>query len=130
MLKLIGCQCFSALIAGLCTIATTVFPRPAMANERPAACCITVVEKGTGWPVPMVELRTTHHVRFISDNAGHVAFDLPELMGQETWFDVTSDGYEVGSDGFGQRGVRVTPSPVLSNVHVTVSPFFSVIVAV
>jgi hypothetical protein len=70
-----------------------------------------VVEKGTGWPVPLVELRTTHSVRFVTDNAGVIAFDLPELLGRETWFDVLADGYEVPKDGFGSRGVRVTPQP-------------------
>ena len=54
---------------------------------------------------------TTHSVKFVTDNAGRVAFDLPELMGQETWFTVFSDGYEVPADGFGYRGVRVTPKP-------------------
>jgi hypothetical protein len=57
----------------------------------------------------MVELKTTNSVKFVTDNAGRVAFDLPELMGQEVWLDVTSDGYEIAADGFGKRGVRVTP---------------------
>lgn len=74
-------------------------------------CCIEVVEKGTGWPVPLVELRTTHNVRFVTDNAGGIAFDLPELMGRETWFDVIGHGYEVSKDGFGMRGVRLRPEP-------------------
>jgi len=74
-------------------------------------CQIEVVEKGSGWPVPLVELRTTHLVRFVSDNAGRIAFDLPELMGRETWFDVLGHGYEVPKDGFGSRGVRLTPEP-------------------
>ena len=51
-------------------------------------CAIEVVEKGTGWPVPLVELRTTHNMRFVTDNAGVIAFDLPESMGRRTWFDV------------------------------------------
>ena len=72
-------------------------------------CRIEVVEKGTGWPVPLVELRTIHHERFVTDNAGRIAFDLPELMGRETWFDVIGQGYEVPRDGFGFRGVRLTP---------------------
>ena len=72
-------------------------------------CRIEVVEKGSGWPVPLVELRTTHQVRFVTDNAGLIAFDLPELMGRETWFDVIGHGYEVPRDGFGLRGVRLTP---------------------
>src|SRR6266496_3628905 len=74
-------------------------------------CRIDVVEKGTGWPVPLVELRTTHNVRFVSDNAGMIAFDLPELMGRETWFDVIGHGYDVPRDGFGSRGVRLRPQP-------------------
>lgn len=72
-------------------------------------CRIEVVDKQTGWPVPLVELRTTHQVRLVTDNAGVIAFDLPELMGRETWFDVIGHGYEVPRDGFGMRGVRLTP---------------------
>jgi len=60
-------------------------------------CGIQVVEAGSGWPVPLVELRTVHQVRFVSDNAGMIAFDLPELMGRETWFDVIADGYDVAA---------------------------------
>ena len=82
-------------------------------TQLPAAppCRIEVVEKGSGWPVPLVELRTTHQARFFTDNAGAIAFDLPELMGRETWFDVIGNGYEVPKDGFGYRGVRLTPEP-------------------
>jgi len=83
-------------------------------KKQPSAfqpCTITIVESQTGWPVPMVELRTTHQVRFVSDNAGRIAFDLPELMGRETWFTVIADGYEVPADGFGNRGVRLIPQP-------------------
>src|SRR5689334_8675477 len=64
-------------------------------------CRIQVIEKGSGWPVPLVELRTTHQVRFFTDNNGVVAFDLPELMGKETWFQVNGNGYELPKDGFG-----------------------------
>ena len=74
-------------------------------------CRIEVIEKGTGWPVPLVELRTTHNVRLVTDNAGVIAFDLPELMGRETWFDVLGHGYERPKDGFGYRGVRLKPEP-------------------
>jgi hypothetical protein len=74
-------------------------------------CRIEVVEKGSGWPVPLVELRTTHQARFVTDNAGVIAFDLPECMGRETWFDVAGHGYGVGRDGFGMSGVRLVPEP-------------------
>ena len=90
----------TALTAALAAEMTT--PRPAW---------IQIVEERTGWPVPLVELRTTHHTRFVSDNAGNIAFDLPELMGRETWFEVHGHGYEVKADGFGMRGVRLTPEP-------------------
>ncbi len=72
-------------------------------------CRIEVIDSENGWPVPLVELRTNHHVSFYTDNAGVVAFDLPELMGVETWFTVVSDGYEVKADGFGYRGFRFVP---------------------
>jgi hypothetical protein len=54
---------------------------------------ISVREKGTGWPVPLIELRTTDHYRWVTDNAGVVAFDLPEAMGHTTWLSVSGHGY-------------------------------------
>lgn len=74
-------------------------------------CRLEIVEQGAGWPVPLVELRTTHGVRLVSDNAGVIAFDLPELMGRETWFEVIGHGYERPKDGFGYRGIRLQPEP-------------------
>ena len=71
---------------------------------------ITVLDAQTRTPVPLVELTTTHHVKFVSDNAGVIAFDLPELMEMETWFSVEGHGYEVDVDGLGFRGVRLTPT--------------------
>ena len=76
-----------------------------------APCRIDVVERGSGWPVPLVELRTLHGARFVSDNAGVIALDLPELMDREVWLEVSGHGYGVKADGFGYRGVRLTPSP-------------------
>lgn len=81
------------------------------AAKRSIPCRIRVVDKENGWPVPLVELKTVHNVRFVSDNAGLVAFDLPELMGVPTWFYVQGHGYDVAADGFGYRGVRLTPQP-------------------
>ncbi len=75
------------------------------------ACRIQVIDKQTKWPVPLVILRTTGQVVYVTDNAGVVAFDQPELMGQEVWLDIHSPGYGVPADGFGNRGVRVTPKP-------------------
>lgn len=81
----------------------------APAVEESGLFKIKVVEARSGWPVPMIELRTTHGVRFVSDNRGLIAFDLPELMGRPCWFSVEGHGYGVAPDGFGYRGVRLTP---------------------
>ena len=64
-------------------------------DDQPTGPCrIEVLEKGSGWPVPLVELRTTHQLRFVTDNAGVIAFDAQELMGREVWFDVFGQGME------------------------------------
>lgn len=72
---------------------------------------IRVLEKQSGWPVPLVELTTTHEVRFVSDNDGVIAFDLPELMNRPTWFTIKGHGYGVPPDGFGFEGVLLRPTP-------------------
>ena len=98
--------CYRRGAARAFSFCLAAFAFPALALEP---CRIEVVEQGSGWPVPLVELRTTHHARFVTDNAGVIAFDLPELMGRETWFDVIGHGYDVRKDGFGYRGVRLKP---------------------
>jgi len=72
---------------------------------------IEVVDGQNGWPVPLVHFRTTHHVDFVTDNAGLIAVDAPDLMNREVYFHVQSDGYELPADGFGYRGVRLKPTP-------------------
>jgi hypothetical protein len=95
--------------AGLLALVAAVWS--CVAGLAGEACRIEVVEQGSGWPVPLVELRTLHQVRLVTDNAGVIAMDLPELMNRECWFDVIGHGYEVPKDGFGYRGVRLKPSP-------------------
>ncbi len=75
----------------------------------PAAepCRVEVREQGSGWPVPLVELRTAHQQRFVSDNAGIITIDDPDLLGKAVSFTVTGHGYEVAADGCGIRGVRL-----------------------
>ncbi len=74
-----------------------------------APCEIKIVDRQTGWPVPMIEVETTNQLKFVSDNAGRIALDAPELMGVSTWLNVRGHGYSVPKDGFGYRGVRVVP---------------------
>ncbi len=100
---------FAAVIAICCVALYLTGIRTAFAAVTP--CEIEVVDKESGWPVPLVELRTRHGVSFVTDNAGIIAFDLPELMGKETWFYVHGQGYEVQKDAFGESGVRLTTEP-------------------
>ena len=98
-------------LQSLCVAVVLSFLSPVSCLAQFDACRIKIVDQSNGWPVPLVELRTTHKMRFVSDNAGVIAFDLPELMNTETWFTVQGHGYSVPKDGFGYRGVRAVPSP-------------------
>lgn len=102
---------FRILLWGACFLLPLLPAELAGGASAVQPCGIEIVEKGSGWPVPLVELRTTHQLRFVSDNAGLIALDAPESMGRETWFDVLGHGYDVPKDGFGYRGVRLTPQP-------------------
>ncbi len=72
---------------------------------------ITVVDDQTGRGVPLVELRTVNHLRYVTDSAGVVAFHEPGWMDQEVFFHVSSHGYEFKKDGFGFRGQRLKVTP-------------------
>jgi len=81
----------------------------AAAQDRPFV--IKVVDEATGRGVPLVELRTVNEVSYWTDSAGVVTLREPAFRGKETFFYVRSHGYERVADGFGIRGVRVTPMP-------------------
>jgi hypothetical protein len=68
---------------------------------------LRVVDEDTGRGVPLVELKTTHNVRYYTDNAGLVAIDDAGLLGEEVFFFVESHGYQFPKDGFGYRGKRL-----------------------
>lgn len=72
---------------------------------------IRVIDKETRRGVPMVELITVDDVVYITDSAGRVALDEPELSGSTVFFRVQSPGYQVSKDGFGIEGVRLVPEP-------------------
>lgn len=69
---------------------------------------IAVVDDQTGRGVPLVELRTVHGLKSITDSNGVAAFHEPGLMGQSVFFHVRSHGYEFAKDGFGYRGKALT----------------------
>src|SRR6185437_3839429 len=72
---------------------------------------ITVVDRGAGRGVPLVELSTVNGIRYVTDSNGIVAFDEPGLMDQKVFFFVKSHGYEFPKDGFGIAGARVDVRP-------------------
>lgn len=79
-------------------------------DAKPGAWAeIRVTDADTGRGVPLVELETVHHLKFVTDGAGRVAFHEPGLMGRELFFTVRSHGYEAKKDGFGFAGAKVTP---------------------
>lgn len=75
-------------------------------QKRPFA--ILVVDEETGRGVPLVELKTVHEVRYVTDSAGVAAVDEPGLVGRSVFFHVKSHGYEYPKDGFGYRGKALT----------------------
>ena len=80
-----------------------------LAADAPFA--ITVVDDQTNRGVPLVELRTVNDIRCFTDSNGIVAFNEPGLMNQKVYFNIKSDGYEAGKDGFGYRGAALDVKP-------------------
>jgi hypothetical protein len=82
-----------------------------LAAEPDKPFAITVVDAATGRGVPLIELRTVHHVRLVTDSNGIAAFHEPGLMDQTVFFHVSGHGYEFPKDGFGFRGkqIKITP---------------------
>src|SRR5262245_6804184 len=81
------------------------------ADEKPRAdryFKITIVDEETGRGVPLVELKTIHGLKLITDSNGVAAFHEPGLMGQSVFFHIRSHGYEFPKDGFGFRGKALT----------------------
>jgi hypothetical protein len=80
-------------------------------RSSPTHFAIQVVDRQTGRGVPLVQLRTTNNIRYVTDSHGIVAFHEPGLMDREVFFFVESHGYEFPKDGFGFRGKRLRTAP-------------------
>ncbi|RYG71333.1 hypothetical protein EON80_05375 [bacterium] len=65
---------------------------------------IDVVDADTGRGVPLVELKTTSEVRYVTDSNGIVAIDDADLLGQKVYFAIKSHGYSYPKDQFGYSG--------------------------
>jgi hypothetical protein len=72
---------------------------------------IRIIDEQTGRGVPLVELETTDHARFVTDSAGMIAFNEPGLMNETVFFTITSHGYEFPADGFGIHGKALATMP-------------------
>jgi hypothetical protein len=80
-------------------------------GAAPAFFEIQVVDDQTGRGVPLVELETVNHLKFLTDSAGRVALAEPSFENQTVFFNVRSHGYEFPKDGFGMRGARLKVAP-------------------
>ncbi len=81
------------------------------AAESPLYFEIQVIDQETKRGVPLVELVTVNDVRYVTDNAGRVAYSEPGHAGQMIFFRIEAPGYKVPKDGFGIAGVRLKVEP-------------------
>jgi hypothetical protein len=88
-----------------------LFLSAVLAAEPDKPFAITVVDAQTNRGVPLIELKTVHGLRLITDSNGIVAFREPGLMNETVFFHITGHGYEYPKDGFGYRGkqIKITP---------------------
>lgn len=92
----------------LCVLPWSVNSRPATASNLPGNLIeIQVVDDATSRGIPMVELTTVDDVTYLTDSAGRIALNEPELFGKTVYFRVHSPGYQFAKDGFGFEGVRL-----------------------
>ena len=94
-------------VAWLAPAIGALFADAALAGEPGGHFGIHVVDDQTGRGVPLVELETVNHLRWVTDSGGWAAVHEPGLMGQRVFFFVRSHGYEFPKDGFGFDGVRL-----------------------
>lgn len=91
----------------LTIICCSVSGRAAGDDRRNIYFRIKVVDEQTGRAVPLIELKTTNLLSYVTDSHGLIAFYEPGLMGQEVFFHISGHGYEYPKDGFGFRGRRI-----------------------
>ena len=78
---------------------------------------IQFIDQQTKRPVPLVEIQTVHHLKFVSDNLGWIAIDEPDLLNSQVFFHIRSHGYQLPKDGFGFAGKTI---PCMAGHRVTI----------
>ncbi len=93
-------------------LSLVLFAVPAVCSSSPCRFfAIQVCDSQTGRGVPLVELRTVHNIRYVTDSNGFAAVYEPGLMGKRVFFFVRSHGYSFRAGGFGFRGFSVKLKP-------------------
>jgi len=92
------------LIRFALTALILVLPDMSLAQE---CFGIQFVDQQDQRPIPLVEIETSDHVKWISDNDGWIAIDDPELLDAQVFFQIRSHGYEFTKDGFGFAGKTI-----------------------
>ncbi|KAF3769470.1 hypothetical protein M406DRAFT_324979 [Cryphonectria parasitica EP155] len=73
---------------------------------------IHVVDEETNRGIPLVYLRTTYKMVYMTDSAGYVAFYEPGLMtGEPLWVTFSSYGFESPTGFLGIAGTQIHPKP-------------------
>src|SRR5215217_6043856 len=72
---------------------------------------IQIIDKATRRGIPLVELVTVDGVRWITDNAGRIAYADQGHAGETIFFSGFPQGYRVPKDGLGVEGVRLKVEP-------------------
>ena len=68
---------------------------------------IEVIDDATNRGVPLIELETVNHLKFVTDSAGRVAVSESSFEDRTVFFHVRGHGYEFPKDGFGIQGVQI-----------------------
>ncbi|MDX1734818.1 MAG: hypothetical protein R3228_10630 [Halioglobus sp.] len=68
---------------------------------------VRFVDEQTGRGVPLVEIESTHGVKYISDSAGYIAINRVTSREGVMYFSVRSHGYEIDKDRYGWQGIRL-----------------------
>jgi hypothetical protein len=98
-----------AALGGCITLSADIRADDPLPAKADGYAELRVIDAATGRGVPLVELETVNHQKFVTDNAGRIAFREPELMNREVFFTVRSHGHQVKKDGFGFAGVKLKP---------------------